>query len=585
MQYKLYSSAETSADVDVTIIGIFQDENVAQALHAVAAETGLLKSELINNVAQAAVYEKFIGKSSQQLFLPTYDAAHSKKILLYGLGSSQSWNSSFTRKMAATSAKSLRANQAQNVIVVLRDVEKPAATAGGAGSGVAKHDDAGNDESTVSGKEDAGQSGKDAAEQSGKDTSKDSSKEPKESKSKDGKDKEKESAKGKPINFLKLSEEHATEHIRAFAEGWTLGNYSFKKYETSSDVKETADLETSFAFAGTALSHEQIDSQGRLGEIIAEATNNARRWIAEPPAYMTPTRLAEEAQAIANKHGLKCQIMDAHEIEKLGMGSFLGVAKGAKEPLKFIIMKYDAPNATKTVGIIGKGITFDSGGLSLKPATSMEHMKYDMSGAAAIIAAMQVVGERKPSVSVLGLVAATENMPGSGALHPGDILTAMNGKTIEVNNTDAEGRLVLADAMTYAAQQGVDEMIDLATLTGAIVTALGRAAAGIMGNNQALIDNVIKYGARAGEKLWQMPMYDEYKDSLKSDVADLKNAGARGEAGSSAAAMFLQEFCGGKPWAHLDIAGPGWMEKPRDELNKGGTAFGVRTLCYYLLNL
>jgi leucyl aminopeptidase len=551
MQYKLYSSADTSADIDVTIIGIFQDENVAQALHAVAGETGLLKSELIDNIAQAAVYEKFVGKSSQHLFLPTYDAACAKKILLYGLGSSQSWNSSFTRKMAAIAAKSLRVNQAQNVIVVLRDTEKifatpaspaDAATAGGDTSAAPKHEDTGKKVNAVSNKD-------------------------------------------KPITFLKLSHDQAIEHIRAFAEGWTLGNYSFKKYKTSSDAKETADLETSFAFAGTPLSHEQIDSQGHLGEIIAEATNNARRWIAEPPAYMTPTRLAEEAEAIAARYGLKCQVMDAHEIEKLGMGSFLGVAKGAKEPLKFIIMKYDAPNASKTVGIIGKGITFDSGGLSLKPAASMEHMKYDMSGAAAIIAAMQVVGERKPSVSVLGLVAATENMPGSAALHPGDILTAMNGKTIEVNNTDAEGRLVLADAMTYAVQQGVDEMIDLATLTGAIVTALGRAAAGIMGNNQPLIDNVIKYGARAGEKLWQMPMYDEYKDSLKSDVADLKNAGARGEAGSSAAAMFLQEFCGGKPWAHLDIAGPGWMEKPRDELNKGGTAFGVRTLCYYLLEL
>jgi leucyl aminopeptidase len=576
MQYKLYSS-DSSADIDVTIIGIFQDENVAQALQAVAGETGLLKSELIDNVSRAAVYEKFVGKSAQQLFLPTYDEAHSKKILLYGLGASQSWNSSFTRKMAATAAKSLRANQAKNVIVVLRDTEKSSATTGSAGV------DAGAAKTEVAGKEDSKVSGKDTAGQSAEDVTKDTTDT---NDTKDNKDnKDKNSAKDKPVKFVKLSDEHATEHIRAFAEGWTLGNYSFKKYKTSSEAREAADLDTSFAFAGTALSQEQIDSQGRLGEIIAEATNSARRWIAEPPAYMTPGRLAEEAEAIANKYGLKCQIMDAHEIEKLGMGSFLGVAKGAKEPLKFIIMKYDAPNASKTVGIIGKGITFDSGGLSLKPANSMEHMKYDMSGAAAIIATMQVVGERKPSVSVLGLVAATENMPGSGALHPGDILTAMNGKTIEVNNTDAEGRLVLADAMTYAVQQGVDEMIDLATLTGAIVTALGRAAAGIMGNNQALIDNVIKHGARAGEKLWQMPMYDEYKDSLKSDVADLKNAGARGEAGSSAAAMFLQEFCGGKPWAHLDIAGPGWMEKPRDELNKGGTAFGVRTLCYYLLNL
>jgi leucyl aminopeptidase len=544
MQYKLYSSSDSSGDVDVTIIGVFQGESISQALRAIGSETGLLIDEQIENIAKAAVYEKFVGKTAQHLFLPIYDARPSRKILLYGLGTSHSWSAAFTRKMAANAAKSLRSNQAQKVTVILRDVEKVAATAGGDGINDLKADSS--------------------------------------SKSSEGSG---DNAADKSVKFVNLSEEQAREHIRAFAEGWTLGNYSFKKYKTTSDAKEPADLETTFEFAGVALFGDHVDAEGRLGETIADATNQARKWIAEPPAYMTPSQLALEAEAIATRHGLKYQAMDAQDIEKLGMGSFLGVARGAKEPLKFIVMKYDAPDAKKTVAIIGKGITFDSGGLSLKPANSMEHMKYDMSGAAAVIAAMQVVGERKPSVSVLALVAATENMPGSNALHPGDILTAMNGKTIEVNNTDAEGRLVLADAMTYAVQQGVDEMIDLATLTGAIVTALGRAAAGIMGNNQVLIDNVIKYGARAGEKLWQMPMYDEYKESLKSDVADLKNAGARGEAGSSAAAMFLQEFCGGKPWAHLDIAGPGWMEKPRDELNKGGTAFGVRTLCYYLLDL
>jgi leucyl aminopeptidase len=305
--------------------------------------------------------------------------------------------------------------------------------------------------------------------------------------------------------------------------------------------------------------------------------------IAEPACFMTPSRLAHEAQRIGKEHGMNCTVMDVAEIEKLGMGSFLGVARGAKEPAKFIVLRYEPKNAKKKIAVVGKGITFDSGGLSLKPAVSMEHMKYDMSGAAAVLATMNVVGTLKPNVSVLGVIAATENMPGSNALHPGDVLTAMNGKTIEVNNTDAEGRLVLADALTFSVKEGADELIDIATLTGAIVTALGRCAAGVMGSDQALLERLIKASADGGERLWQMPMFDEYKEALKSDVADLKNAGSRGEAGSSCAAMFLQEFVEGKPWAHLDIAGPGWLDKDRDESNKGGTAFGVRTLCQYIL--
>jgi leucyl aminopeptidase len=298
---------------------------------------------------------------------------------------------------------------------------------------------------------------------------------------------------------------------------------------------------------------------------------------------MTPSRLADEARAVAKDFGRTIKVLDAKEVEKLGMGSFLGVARGAKEPPKFIVISYDVPKARRKVAIVGKGITFDSGGLSLKPAQSMEHMKYDMSGAAAVIATMRVVGKFKPNFSVMAVVAATENMPGDNALHPGDVIKAMNGKTIEVNNTDAEGRLILADALTYAVKQGADELIDIATLTGAVVTALGRVAAGIMGSDQNLVDNLIASGAKSGEKLWQLPLYDEYQESLKSDIADLKNAGARGEAGTASAAMFLKEFTSGKSWAHLDIAGPGWLDRDREECNKGGTGFGVRTLCRYLV--
>lgn len=371
-------------------------------------------------------------------------------------------------------------------------------------------------------------------------------------------------------------------HAQAAVEGWVLGSYAFTKYKSSKEDVPKSKLQI-VTIGGIDLPPKEFAEVAEVGQTIAEATNMARDLIAEPAAYMTPSRLAQEAKRIAKAGDLDCTVMDLAQIEKLGMGSFAGVARGAKEPCKFIILEYTAPKSRKTVAVIGKGITFDSGGLSLKPANSMEHMKYDMSGAAAVLATMQVVSELQPQIGVLGVIAATENMPGGAALHPGDVLTAMNGKTIEVNNTDAEGRLILADALSYVCQQKVDELIDLATLTGACVTALGRVAAGIMGSDQRLVDELIQSADEAGEKLWQLPLFEEYKETLKSDIADLKNAGARGEAGTSSAAMFLKEFVDGKPWAHMDIAGPGWLDKERDELNKGGTAFGVRTLCRYIL--
>jgi leucyl aminopeptidase len=375
----------------------------------------------------------------------------------------------------------------------------------------------------------------------------------------------------------------ASNSLQALVEGWILGSFSFRKYKTPSKDEKRAEI-NEISICGWTQKKDRFDQVCRIAQIIAESTNMARGFIAEPPSVMTPTKLSEEAAKIAKQYNMQCTILDSEGARKLGMGSFLGVARGAKEPAKFIAIRYAHKNAKKTVAIIGKGITFDSGGLSLKPAVSMEHMKYDMSGAAAVLGAMQVVGALKPACSVLAVIAATENMPGDAALHPGDVLTSMNGKTIEVNNTDAEGRLVLADALTYAIKQGADELIDIATLTGAIVTALGRAAAGVMGTDQPLVDRLIKSGADAGEKFWQMPLFDEYKESLKSDIADLKNAGSRGEAGSSSAGMFLREFVESKPWAHLDIAGPAWLDKDKDECNKGGTAFGVRTLSYYILN-
>lgn len=379
------------------------------------------------------------------------------------------------------------------------------------------------------------------------------------------------------------------EQLGAMVEGLILGGFDFDKYKTvgKKGQAQKTKAELKLSILGQVVSVKDFNQACQRASAIGEATNFARQLIAEPPVYMTPSRLSTEAKRIAKENALTCRVMDVPELEKMGMGSFLGVARGADEPPKFIVLKYSAGStAKKTVALVGKGITFDSGGLSLKPSLSMEHMKYDMSGAAAVIACMQVMGTLKPNVNVLGIVAACENMPSGKALHPGDVISAMNGKTIEVNNTDAEGRLILADALCFACDSKVDEIIDVATLTGAIVQALGRVAGGIMGNNQQIIDRLLKASDSAGEKLWQLPMYDDYKDFLKSDIADLKNAGSRGEAGSSCAAMFLKEFVNDKvAWAHLDIAGAGWSDKPKGEVNKGGTAFGVRTICHYLTSL
>ncbi|HEY9676573.1 MAG TPA: leucyl aminopeptidase [Drouetiella sp.] len=538
MKYKFETAALSKIKSDIVVVGVFQGEDLGNVIGSIDSSLANGSGNFAASIAEAASHEAFTGKSSQVVSLPTYDNLACKKLMLVGLGTPKDYKPAVSRKIAANMARRFSNSQMTSICFVGRFAQD--------------------------------------------DESDDSSKKRKKSSDKESKAAEKAAEKNAEKSGAVDKETDLSNHLRATVEGWNLGRYSFEKYKSQKDDKKPkAEMSVSFANVRESKAASKACS---VGDTIANATNLARALIAEPASYMTPSRLAEEAKRIAKEYDMSCKILDVPQLEKLGMGSFLGVAKGADEPCKFIVMKYDADKAKKTVAIIGKGITFDSGGLSLKPAASMEHMKYDMAGAAAILGAMQVIGELKPGVSVLGLIAATENMPGGNALHPGDVLTAMNGKTIEVNNTDAEGRLVLADAMTYASRQNVDEMIDLATLTGAVVTALGRVAAGIMGSNQELIDNLIAAGSEAGEKLWQLPLYDEYKDALKSDIADLKNAGARGEAASCAAAMFLKEFADGKSWAHLDIAGPGWLDKDRDECNKGGTAFGVRTLCQYILN-
>ena len=358
------------------------------------------------------------------------------------------------------------------------------------------------------------------------------------------------------------------DYIGAVAEGFLIGDYKFDKYK--SDKKEEKEVEV-------FLNIEEADLQ--YAEIAISAMNMARNLANEPAALVTPSKLAEIAQSL----GLNTTVYSGYELEDMNMGAFTAVAKGSSEEPKFIHIKYVPKNPKKKIAIIGKGITFDAGGLDLKPASSMLTMRDDMSGAACVLAVMSKVKELNADIEVHGIIAACENMPGCSAYKPGDILTARNGKTIEVDNTDAEGRLTLADALCFACELGVDEVIDIATLTGACMVALGTQAAAIMGNDEELIDNLIDAAEDAGERYWPLPMYDEYKDSLKSEIADMKNTGSRW-GGASTAGLFLENFV--KPeqkWAHIDIAGVAFLDSAQKYFIKGATGAGVRALLTYLL--
>jgi leucyl aminopeptidase len=370
---------------------------------------------------------------------------------------------------------------------------------------------------------------------------------------------------------------------QALTEGSLLGLYRFRKHITKED--ENQEVEELLIVERDAAKLQSLKRGCRKGQIIAEATNMARNWINEPANYMTPTDLAKVARELAKAHGLSLTILDREQMEKEGMGSFLGVAKGSCQPPKLIVLSYRGDKKSRvTAGFIGKGITFDSGGISIKPSENMAEQKGDMAGAAAVMAAVSAVAQLRLKINIAAVVPATENLPGGKALKPGDILKAINGNTIEVVNTDAEGRLVLADALGYTVKKGFSPLIDIATLTGACHIALGDICSGIFGNSQELIDKVVKAGAEAGERLWQMPMYEEYKEQNKSDVADIKNSGGR-YGGAITGAQFLSEFVGKTPWVHIDIAGTSMTEKERGYLVKGASGVCVRTLVNFALNL
>ncbi|MDB9349265.1 leucyl aminopeptidase [Nodularia spumigena CS-588/02] len=368
------------------------------------------------------------------------------------------------------------------------------------------------------------------------------------------------------------------ETAQAIAEGIQLALYQDIRFKSEPEDKE-AKLET-VDLLGLSGQEAAIT---RANQIVS-GVNLARELVAAPANQVTPITLAETAQAIATEHGIEIQILEREDCEKLGMGAFLGVAQASDLPPKFIHLTYKpAGTPRRKLAIIGKGLTFDSGGLNIKGAGSgIETMKMDMGGAGTTLGAAKAIAQIKPDVEVHFISAATENMISGHAMHPGDILKASNGKTIEVNNTDAEGRLTLADALVYADKLGVDAIVDLATLTGACIVALGDDIAGLFTPDDAVASQLEQAAQSAGEKLWRMPMEDKYFEGLKSGIADMKNTGPRA-GGSITAALFLKQFVKDTPWAHLDVAGPVWADKENGYNSAGATGYGVRTLVHWVL--
>ena len=365
------------------------------------------------------------------------------------------------------------------------------------------------------------------------------------------------------------------ELAQAVAEGLTLAEFYGGSYKTTDPPPAAPPTWTVVVIDA----NDQVVAAVARGRILGECSNMARELANEPGNTLTPREFAKRTAALASQAGVKVDILDETHIEALGMRLLLGVARGSAEPPRLIVFHYDPPGApdTPVLGLVGKGITFDTGGISIKPAEKMEQMKDDMAGGAAVACAMRAIALLKAPMRVIGVVPATENMPGSRAVKPGDVLKSAAGKTVEVINTDAEGRLVLADGLWYARQLGATHLVDVATLTGAVVVALGKITSGLFGAPDAWVERVRRVADRAGDRVWPMPLFDEYRDQIKSDIADMINTGGRA-AGSITAAMFLKEFADGLPWVHLDIAGTAWADEAKHYLPKGPSGVGVRTL-------
>jgi leucyl aminopeptidase len=388
--------------------------------------------------------------------------------------------------------------------------------------------------------------------------------------------------KGRKIKdaTLSLDPGYSTpEHVSAAVEGAILGDFEPEALKT-----EKSTLLERFTVNVTA-DNPGVDAALERGRIVGEAQNFARLIANEPPNQLTPMAMAARARAMAEEFGLACEILDRDQMKQLGMGALLGVAQGSAEPPALILLRYTPQGGKKSphLGLVGKGVTFDTGGISIKPAADMDKMKFDMAGGAAVIGAMRAIAQLKPPIPVTALIPAAENMPGSRAQRPGDIVKSLSGKTIEILNTDAEGRLILADALTYAKQLGCTHLVDAATLTGAIVVALGHVNTGVFSSDAALLDRWMHATQAQGDKMWQMPMDEEYREQLKSVNADLQNIGGR-PGGSITAAWFLREFAGETPWIHLDIAGTAWLDDAKPWMPKGPTGIPVRSFVHLAVN-
>jgi leucyl aminopeptidase len=389
----------------------------------------------------------------------------------------------------------------------------------------------------------------------------------------------------KQLAFL-IRENNATEEFtQSIAEGALAANFESDKYKTEKKNDKSVDtlVLTGYSDADRAAGEKGL-SRGR---IIAEAQNFARDLINEPSNKLTPKILAEKAEAMAKQAGLAVEILDEKKIADLKMGALLSVAQGGPEPPRVMVVTYTPAHlkpGAPVIGLIGKAVTFDTGGISIKPADGMEKMKYDMAGGATMLGVMRALAVLKPNVKVICVVPSTENMPGGTAQKPGDIQTAMSGKTIEVLNTDAEGRLILADGIHYAKQLGATHLIDAATLTGAIVVALANVNAGVFGSDQPFTDKFLASSKAAGEKMWQMPIDDDYREFIKGTVADIQNIGSGKGGGAITGAMFIKEFTGDSPWIHLDIAGTAWNDDAKPWLAKGPTGVALRTLVHLVMS-
>ncbi len=370
----------------------------------------------------------------------------------------------------------------------------------------------------------------------------------------------------------------AEEAVRAIVEGAHVGNFDPDYYR--SDRKDQKIDAITVVASGDKSALEKAASEA---QIIGESQNFTRDLVNEPSNRMTPTILAERAKKMCAEVGLKCEVFDGDKIKEMKMGAFWSVAQGSDEPPALIVMRYEPAGAPEKpmLGLVGKGITFDTGGISIKPADGMEKMKYDMAGGATMIGVMRAIALLKPKVRVIGIVCASENMPSGKAQKPGDVQIAMSGKSIEIINTDAEGRLVLADGLHYARQLGCTHLVDAATLTGAVVVALGFNNAGIFANDDDMYNRFHSANVKAGEKMWRLPLDDEYKEQIRSSIADIMNTGGRW-GGAITAAMFLKEFAEETPWIHLDIAGTAWMEEPKPWIAKGPSGIALRSLVEFV---